>query len=335
MIAKKVNLKEFKNKYLDLLNQIYSSERMEKLVSAKLSFLNRFHLLLLGGKIIFLVNDSSCLCILIKKGVAYFGYLESKDKFGYTKILESGLQICKGFGINQIYTPVDFSIWHSHRYRLNSPLKKNQIIINQPLGQDFYLEVLKELNFELVSKYVTASSDDFSHYQMIAKNKINSKNLSNYSLKLLNTNNIFNLKYFIEIYNLSKNEFKNTPGFYPISFLTFLFIYLVPKQYYTKNKFLYALMDGKKLVGFIYFYTELVESKESMILKTLIISKEHQDRGGYWLLNYIFYQKATKFNCKNVFYAYINTAIEAFKLIPPDCNIDRQYGLFKLNTPYR
>ncbi|MEI6728854.1 MAG: hypothetical protein WCK98_04390 [bacterium] len=331
MTVNKVGLNEFKKDYLSLVIRIYSQVEIEKSVSNKLSFLNRLHLFLIGGKTIFLSNKLSTLCIIIKNQTAYFGYLEAKDEDSYTKILEKGIKICQQFEIKKIFCPVDFSIWHSHRYRLNYSKTKNQVIVSEPLGQNFYLKVLDQLRFEQASRYVTAKSDDYKKYQQVAESKINTTILSKYSLIELSTKNIFNLQHFIEIYNLSKAAFKSTPGFYPIPFLVFLFIYLVPKKNSPKNKFLYALMQGKKLVGFIYFYIERIQSKPVMTLKTLIISKEHQNLGGYWLLNDIFYKKAVQCNCQTVLYAYINTCIEAFKLIPPECNLDREYGLFKLN----
>lgn len=248
---------------------------------------------------------------------AYFGFFEIQDTQDFNDLWNEMFAEAKRLGLKKIFGPVNGTVWHP--YRVISETSSEQFFVQEPLSKEEYFNLFKNINPAHIIEYHSAYRTDF---KMILE-------LTASSLPLLISHNIqivqenYSIDLLKLIYELSVSIFSGNPGYYNLSFNDFAKLYTEPNDGNTELLIFKVLQDDKP-IGFS--YNLLMDKK--MIMKTIGLLPEWQDRGvGYALVNKI-HQFAQEKNIEKIIYALIRSDNKVKNFPKDDAVIFRKYAAF-------
>lgn len=256
----------------------------------------------------------------LNKNSCYFGFFEViNDKEVFEALWEQLTDFAKSLNIEKILGPVNGTIWH--QYRVVSKNFTDKYFPSEPITRSFYYDFLKSKNPTHQEEYHSAYRTNFDvimqhtkeSYDNAFKNGIIIEKVINFDLELMKV-----------LYAFSKQIFSKNWGFVPLNFNEFIELYNTDKL----ENFIGSVHLAKinsQIIGFCLN----IETDDSLIMKTIAVVPEYQQKGVGNALVYAVHDDAKKNKKDYVIYALINKKNKIQHFPKDEVSIMREYVAFE------
>lgn len=274
----------------------------------------------------------------------FFGFFEViNDKEVFDSLWYELTKHANSLFKQKILGPINGSIWHQYRV-IGKNLHKKRFP-SEPITKNYYVDFLKSKNHSHQEEYHSAFRTNFDVIMNYTKTsyktalssdikieKITGFNVNDYNTKASDkksdtSNSTFDLDLFKVLYGFSKHIFSKNWGFVPLNFNEFLQLYNSDKI----NEFIgsvYVAKFNSKIIGFCMN----IETSDALIMKTIAVVPEFQQKGIANALVYTVHNDA-KQNQKNyVIYALINKKNKIQYFPQDEVTIMREYVAYEFSA---
>ena len=235
-------------------------------------------------------------------------------------LINKAIKYLKDKNCKVIRVPIDLTIWYNYRFVIDQ--KETDSFMLEPLTKNYYINQFEREGFKSCNEYASAKREDFNtilsytkkDYEEIIKEGFVIRNLTKKNFK----------KDILSIYKLVNEIFQDSWSFVKISKEEYLYIYKDYKDIIDKL-LIQIIMDKEgKDIGFC---SSIIDSlnKNTIILKTIGILPEYQNKKIGAALLYSKHKKAQEIGILNAIYALIKIDNNVTKLPYPGVKVIRKY----------
>ncbi|HTE49088.1 MAG TPA: GNAT family N-acetyltransferase [Candidatus Paceibacterota bacterium] len=309
-------------KYKAQKNYVYFLNDLKSTIAFSEKYQNPHFIIIKDGENVVghcaLILDSN-----LKKGEAFFGFLDVIDDFNTFKILwQSLIKLAKSKNIRILKGPINATAWHQYRvmsFSDNSDFFKSELFC-EAYYYEFYKtqqpskEILYHSGFRENFKFLISLTEPA--YKAAIENGLIIDEIKNISYEQLG-----------EILDISKVVFKDNWAYTDLSMESFESLYSSQKLSTHLNK-IYFLRSGDKILGYL---SSLIENDDTLILKTIAILPEFQGKGLGNALVYKAHLDAQEKGYKNIIYALIREDNNIKNFPKEEAVVFRKYSTFEFN----
>lgn len=252
-----------------------------------------------------------------KQQEGYFGFFEITNVHHFDFLWQTMESHAKEWGIKKIFGPVNGTVWHP--YRVISETSKEPFFLHEPLSATSYFELLSSKNPHSQLDYHSAFRTQYEIILQQTERSYAQMGTQNISI----VNKEFNAALLKLIYDLSVSIFSQNPGYYPLPYENFQKLYS-----YSENDpykpVIFIAYHHQEPIGFSY---NLLIGK-TMIMKTIGVKNEWQEKGVGNALVHEIHQFATQNSISKVIYALIRVDNKIQHFPKEDVQIFRKYSAF-------
>ncbi len=323
------------NKYFNFLKEHYKDDKRVDLyileIKNQLSEKNPFFKF---GKVRnFIVEDEGkltghCTAIIDRRNikVGLIGFYDCIDCKDTSKLLlKEAISWLKEKNCIQIFGPVNLSIWNNYRFIVSQ--KRNSELFD-PFSKNYYSKQWEENGFLGDGEYLSAIRTNFDCVIQPTKNAYIKLKKAGYKIRQFNIDE--KEKELKLLRDLSNEIFSESWNYIKISWSEFEYLYkktlkiIDPKYIEILEK-----KDGKP-IGFCFSLPNPL-NKNQIIMKTIGVLKEYQNKYLGAAIIHSQHLKAKKENYKEFYYPLIRKGNNVTKLPYPKYEILTEYKTYKLS----
>lgn len=252
-----------------------------------------------------------------KQQEGYFGFFEIIKSHHFNILWQSMLSNAKQWGITKIFGPVNGTVWHP--YRVISETSNEPFFIHEPLSSTSYFNLLAASNPQLQLDYHSAYR---THFEIILQQTARSY-VEMGSNRIAIVKEELNPNVLKMIYELSVSIFSQNPGYYPLLYSDFVNLYSQSESRVSKPV-IFMVYHNQDPIGFSYN----LEEGSHLIMKTIGVKKEWQEKGVGNALVHEIHQYAQRSHKTKVIYALIRVDNKIQHFPKDDVHIFRKYSAF-------
>ena len=326
---KQVNHTEFSEEYFVLVNKFYSQkDTFDYYISDLKKGLDYtiksefqkpiFFIIYKNNKIagtISLILDSR-----IAEDNCFFGFfefIEDSEVFDYLWKYIS--DFAKSLNIEKILGPINGTIWHQYRFIDKEVYQKT--FPSEPITKTYYADFFKSKKPVLQEEYHSAFRTNFdvimhhtkASYENVLKNDIVLEKVEDFNIELLKV-----------LFAFSKQIFSKNWGFVPLNFNEFIELYNTDKVTNYIGSVHLAKFNSQ-IIGFCLN----IDTEDSLIMKTIAVMPEYQQKGVASALVYTIHNDAKQNKKEYVIYPLINKKNKIQYFPKDEVTIMREYVAFE------
>lgn len=259
--------------------------------------------------------------------IGILGFYECvNDKKLASLIINRALNYLKEKNCSLVRGPININIWNSYRFAIDQ--KENDTFILEPLSKHYYIDQFYNEGFRVICEYSSAERTNFNSILPFTKTDYESIINQGFNIRNLNKNNFKDG--ILSIYEISRKTFKDSLSFVDISKDEFIYIYEDYKK--ILDQLLIQIISNKWGVD-IGFCSSIIDplDKETIILKTIGVIPEYQNKKVGAALLYMQHKIAQEMNINREIYALIKTGNIITKLPYPGIKVIRKYVMMEKN----
>jgi len=256
----------------------------------------------------------------LPKGTAFFGFFECvKNNKVFTLLWEELKVVAKQKLIQKLTGPINASTWFSNRVitkKLQEPY-----FFSEFMSQEFYATFFQNQMPANTIEYHSAFRQKIDVITELTKPAYDA--LANTDIVITQVENITE-ELMHEVFSISEDVFSTNPGYVPINFNEF-------KQLYSSEKLndktakVYVVTKRNKLIG----YSINLVFGEQLIMKTICLLPQFQDKGIGNAMVYYVHKDARKNKVKQVIYALVRKDNKVKRFPTDDVEVMREYALYE------
>ncbi len=261
---------------------------------------------------------------------SYIGNIEFENYSEETeKLFELLLSSLKEEGVEIIIGPLNGTTWNRYRYVVEKG--ERFPFLMEPWNDDNQVHLMEKIGFIPFSFYFSSIMENMENIQLLKKKREKAEKINKFSIHQeirIETAENKDLKMLLEeVYNLTKESFKNNFLYTPLGKENFLKMYMAYSEKLVR-KYFKLIYIGKELKGYLFGIPDYLELKykpavETLILKTIGVAPEYFNRGLGYILIDEFVRDGAEDGYKNIIFALMHEG-----------NISRNIGN-RLGRPFR
>ncbi|MBN2893313.1 MAG: GNAT family N-acetyltransferase [Bacteroidales bacterium] len=250
----------------------------------------------------------------------FLGFFEViDDKEVFDNLWNELTTFAKSMNKGKILGPVNGSIWHQYRV-FDKDLHKKRFP-SEPITQNFYVDFLKSKNPTYHEEYHSAFRTNFDVIMLHTKESYENALKKNVEIEKLKE---FDIEFMKVLFAFSNHIFSQSWGFVPLNFNEFIELYSTEKI----KDFIGSVHVAKynsQIIGFCLN----IETDDSLIMKTIAVVPDFQQKGVGNALVYAVHNDAKQNNKKYLIYALINKKNKIQYFPQDEVTIMREYVAFE------
>ena len=329
---KQVNNTEFEERYFSLIKKFYSDRNnfdyyiydLEKGLNytKKSEFqVPYFFLIYENDKVV----GTSCLILdsRLKENNCFLGFFEViENKEIFNNLWQEITDFAKTLNIHKILGPINGTIWHQYRF-VDKDLHQ-KTFPSEPVTKNYYVDFFRSKNPVYYEEYHSAFRTNFDvimnftkqSYENTLKNNVDIEKIQKFDIELLKV-----------LFAFSKQIFSKSWGFVPLNFHEFTELYNTDKvDNFVGSVFLAKFK--KEIIGFCLN----IETKDSLIMKTIAVVPEFQQKGVANALVFAIHNDAKQNKKEYVIYPLINKKNKIQYFPKDEVTIMREYIAFEFDV---
>ena len=255
----------------------------------------------------------------LEKNIGILGFYECiNNNEAASALIETAINYLKENSCDIIRAPINLTIWHSYRF----VVEQKDTFVLEPITKDYYIKQFTNLGFEEVAEYGTGQRTDYQTILPYTKPAYDSLIKEGFKILQVDKNNLDEC--LLLIYEIAKRTFTDSWSYVEISKNEYMYIYQDTKEIFD-NLLMEIIYNSKgEAVGFCSSIYDSID-KESIILKSIAVLPEYQNKKVGAALIYSQHKKAFEKGISKMIYALVTMGNTVTKLPYPGVEVIRKY----------